>query len=238
MENNVYTLKKTARLAGFLYLMVILTGVYIIMYLPSIISVEGDTAIVANNILTNEFLFRTGIIGDLISNILFILLVLILYRLLKQVNEHQAKLMVVLVIVQIPTVFFIEALNITSLIIFKGEVLQTLELSQRHDLAMLFIKISEHCALTLEAFWGLWLMPFGFLVYKSRFIPRIFGILLVIAGIAYINASFVDILFPSYGSFLNLPTLLLVAIGEISITLWLLIKGVNIKDINMDLHHD
>ena len=226
MKNKVYSLKKTARLAGLLYLLVIMTGVYIIMYLPSIISVEGDAATVANNILSNEFLFRTGIIGDFISNIFFMLLVFALYRLLKQVNENQAKLMVALVVVQIPTVFFIESLNITSLMIFKGEVLQTLELGQKHDMAMLFFKIGEYCAVTLEAFWGLWLIPFGLLVYKSRFIPRIFGILLMIAGIAYINASFVDILFPSYSALVSKPTLLLVAIGEISITLWLLIKGV------------
>ena len=226
MENKVFILKKTARIVGLLYLMVILTGVYIIMYLPSIITVKGDAATVANNILSNEFLFRTGIIGDLISNIFFIFLVLALYRLLKQVNEHRAKLMVTLVMVQIPAVFFIEAFNITSLMIFKGELLQTLELSQRQDLAMLFFKINNYAALILEIFWGLWLIPFGLLVYKSQFIPRIFGILLIIAGIAYINDSFVAILFPSYSPFLNLPTLLLVAIGEISITLWLLIKGV------------
>jgi hypothetical protein len=75
-------------------------------------------------------------------------------------------------------------------------------------------------------FWGLWLLPFGFLVYKSSFIPRIFGILLIIAGIAYVNSSVISLLFPDYGAIVNQPTLLLVAIGEISITLWFLIKGV------------
>jgi hypothetical protein len=87
MDKKVFTLQKTARIAGLLYLLVILTGVYIIMYLPSIITVKGDSATVANSILSNEFLFRTGIIGDFISNIFFIFLVLALYRLLKQVNE-------------------------------------------------------------------------------------------------------------------------------------------------------
>jgi hypothetical protein len=196
------------------------------MYVPSQIIVGGDADATAKNILSNEFLFRTAIIGDIISNTIFVFLVLTLYRLLKQVNEHQAKLMVVLVVVQIPAVFIMEALNITSLMIFKGEILQTFELNQRQDLAMLFHEINEYGALTLEMFWGLWLLPFGLLVYKSGFIPRIFGILLIIAGIAYMNSSLVSLLFPSYSAFVNQPTLLLVAIGEISITLWLLIRGV------------
>jgi len=134
--------------------------------------------------------------------------------------------MLVLVIVQIPAVFIMEAFNITSLMIFKDEILKTFQLSQRQDFAMLFLRINNYGALTLEMFWGLWLMPFGLLVYKSGFIPRIFGILLIIAGIAYINDSSVAILFPDYSPFFNKPTLLLVAIGEISITLWFLIKGV------------
>ena len=226
MENNINSLQKTAKLAGFLYLLVIITGVYNIIYLSSKIIVKGDTATVANNILSNELLYRTGIISDFISNIFFLLLVLVLYRLLKQVNIHWAKLMVALVIVQIPTVFIMEAFNITSLMLFKDEILKTLELSQRQNLAMLFFRINDYGMLALEVFWGLWLIPFGLLVYKSSFIPRIFGILLVIAGIAYINDSFIAILFPRYRAFVNQPTLLLVGIGEISITLWLLIKGV------------
>lgn len=226
MENKVYSLKKTARLAGLLYLLLVITGVYGIFYVSTQIIVLGDVVTTAQNILANEFLFRTGIINDIISNTIFVLLVLVLYRLFKQVNEHQAKLMVALVVVQIPVVFFMEAFNITSLMLFKGEILQTFELNQRQDLAMLFLKINNYGTLTLEMFWGLWLLPFGLLVYKSEFIPRIFGILLIIAGIAYMNSSFVSLLFPSFSAYVTQPTLLLVAIGEISITLWLLIKGV------------
>jgi len=226
MNNKVYSLKKTARLAGLLYLILIITGVFSIMYVSSQIIVLGDTVTTAKNILAKEFLFRAGIISDLISNTIFVLLVLVLYRIFKQVNEHKAKLMVALVVVQIPALFIMESLNITSLMIFKGEILQTFELNQRQDLAMLFLKINDYGTLTLEMFWGLWLLPFGLLVYKSGFIPRIFGILLFIAGIAYMQASFTSILFPSYSAFVSQPTLLLVAIGEISITLWLLIKGV------------
>jgi len=226
MENKVYSLKKTARLAGLLYLIMIIAGVYNIMYLSSKIIVKGDAATVANNILSNEFLFRTGIISDFISNIIFVFLVLALYRLLKQVNEHRAKLMVALVIVQIPTVFIMEAFNITSLMILKGEIFKTFELSQRQDLAMLFHKINDYGMMTLELFWGLWLIPLAQLVYKSGFIPRIFGILLMINGIAYMIDSFIFMLLPNYHAFINQFILLFVIPGEISIMLWLLIKGV------------
>jgi len=222
--------KKTARIAGVLYLFLVLTGAYCVMYVPSKIIVLGDAGTTAKNILSNEFLFRTGIISDLIANTVFVFLVLVLYRLFKQVNEHLAKLMVALVIVQIPAVFIMEAFNITCLMIFKGEILKSFEFSQRQDLAMLFLKINDYGTLTLEMFWGLWLIPFGQLVYKSGFIPRILGILLIIGGITYMIDSFISLLFPSYHAFVNQPTLLfLVAIGEISIMLWLLIKGVKVQ---------
>ena len=230
MEINSGSLKYTARIAGLLYLLLIITGVYGIMYVPSQIIVTGDTVSTAKNILSNEFLFRTGVLNDIISNTIFLFLVLVLYRLFKQVNENQAKLMLALVIVQIPFVFIMEAFNVTSLMIIKGEILKTFELSQRQDFAMLFLKINDYGTLPLEMFWGLWLLPFGLLVYKSEFIPRIFGILLFIAGIAYMIDSTIALLLPSYSSFVKYPTLLLVAIGEISITLWLLIKGVKTQE--------
>ncbi len=225
MKNEITSLKKTARLAGLWYLLLAITGVYSIIYVPSKIMVRGDAVATANNILANEFLFRTGIISDLISNTIFMLLVLVLYRLFKQVNEHKAKLMVALVIVQIPAVFFMEAFNITSLMILKGEILKTFELNQRQDLAMLFLKINDYGTLTLEMFWGLWLLPFGQLVYKSGFIPRMFGVLLIIGGMAYIIESLTHLLLPNYGAFVSQYTFVFYAIGELSIMLWLSIKG-------------
>src|SRR6185503_18686548 len=101
MEEKTASLKKTARLAGLMYLLMGIPAPYALIYVPSKIIVHGDAAATANNILANEFLFRTGIVSQLISQTLFIFLVLVLYGLLKQVNEHQAKLMVALVIVSI-----------------------------------------------------------------------------------------------------------------------------------------
>ena len=226
MEDNVYTLKKTARFAGLLYLIWVIIGVYGLIFVPLQTIVSGNAAATAKKILSNEFIFRTGIIVDIVTNTIWVFLVLILYRLFKDVNKRQAKLMVALVIVQIPAVFFVESLNITSLMLFKGEILQTFQLSQRQDLAMLFLKMNDYGTLILEMFWGLWLLPFGYLVYKSGFIPRLFGILLLLNGIAYIIASFVSILFPDYQTIITQIAMPFWGFGEISITLWLLIKGI------------
>lgn len=223
---NMLTLKKTANIAGFFYLLIIITGVYSLMFVSSQIIVQGDAISTSKNILANEFLFRTSIINNIFSNTIWLFLALTLHRLFKQVNKSLSLLMLTMVIVQIPTVFIMSAFDITSLMVFKGEILETFQMNQRQDLAMLFLKINGYGTLALEMYWGLWLMPFGLLVYKSGFIPRIFGILLIIAGLAYVVDSSIFILLPNYREFVKQPTLLLVAIGEISITLWLLIKGI------------
>jgi hypothetical protein len=228
MEEKITSLKKTARIAGLLYFMLAIPAPYSLIYVPSKIMVRGDAAATANNILANEFLFRTAIAGQLISQTIFIFLVLVLYRLFKQVNEYQAKLMVALVIVSIPVAFLIEAFNVTALMILKGEVLKTLPPEQQQDLAMLFLKVHGYGIMIVQIFWGLWLIPFGLLVYKSEFIPRILGVLLIVAGIAYVIVSFTFLLFPWYSAFVeqySFPFFF----GELAMILWLLIKGVKNK---------
>ena len=233
MESNSGSLKKTARLAGLLYFFWTLTGLYGMFYIPAQIKMRGDAATTAQNILSNEFLFRTSIINDLISNTIWVFMVLVLYRLFKHVDERQAKLLVALVIVQIPAVFFMEAFNITSLMIFKGEILKTFELSQRQDLALLFLRINDYGVLTLETFWGLWLFPLAILVYRSRFLPRFLGVWLIITGFFYLVLSFTSLLLPQYKDMvLNSPFALPAEIGEVAFMLWLLIRGANMKAVN------
>ena len=231
MENEIASRKNTARLAGLLYLIWIITGLYAMFYIPSRINIQVDAVTAAQNILSNEFLFRTGIINDLISSTIWVFMVLILYRLFKSVNERQAKLMVALVIVQIPTVFIIEAFNITSLMILKGEILKTFELSERQDLAMLFLKINDYVVSTLVIFWGLWLFPLAILAYRSRFLPRFLGVWLMINGFAYLVLSFAGLLLPQYKDMV-LKIAFPAMFGEVAFMLWLLIKGVKLKPVN------
>jgi Domain of unknown function (DUF4386) len=228
MATDVSSLKKTARFAGFLYLIFTITGLYGLFYVPSQIDTRGDAVTTAQNVLSNEFLFRTSIVNDLISHTIWVVMVLVLYRLFKEVNERQAKLLVALVLVQIPAVFILEACNITSLMILKGELLSTFEVNQSQEVAVLFLRISDYAVLTLELFWGLWLFPLAILVYKSRFLPRFLGVWLFICGFAYVVLCCTSILLPQYKDMafnLSLPAFF----AEVAFMLWLLIMGAKVK---------
>ncbi|MFN0156939.1 MAG: DUF4386 domain-containing protein [Bacteroidota bacterium] len=230
MEMNPGSLKKTARLAGLLYLLWILTGFFSMFYMPSQINIRGDAATAAQDILSHELLFRTSILTDLVSSTIWVFMVLVLYRLFKSVDERQAKFMVALVIVQIPTIFVMEAFKITSLKIFKGEILKTLELSQAQDLAMLFLKMNDYVVSALILFWGLWLFPLAILVYRSRFLPRFLGIWLAVNGFAFLVLSFTGLLLPQHKDMafnIAVPAML----GELVFMLWLLIKGAKAQSV-------
>jgi hypothetical protein len=218
--------KKLARIAGVLYLLLVVTGVYGLMYVGSQTYVRGDAAATAQKMLANEFLFRTGIAGNLISQTLWVFLVMAFFRLLKSVNEQRAKLMVALVLVAIPITFICESFNIAALMVLKGDIMPSLPIEQKQEWAMAFLKMNGNGILLAEIFWGLWLIPLGHLFYKSGFMPRILGILLIIGGIAYLIEVFTDLLFPNYRFVVNQFIPIAVAIPEFATTLWLLIKGV------------
>lgn len=224
MENEITSRKSTARLAGLLFLLWIITGFYDMFYLSSRIDTRGDMASAAQNILSREFLFRTGIFMGLITSTLWVFMVLAFYRLFKPVQERQARLLVALVIVQIPVALMMAAFNITTLMILKGEVLNSFELIQRQELAILFLKFSDYGVMALELFWGLWLFPLGILTYRSGFLPRFLGIWLLINGVVYVVLSFTSVVLPNYKDAVftyTMPAMF----GELVFMLWLLIKG-------------
>jgi uncharacterized protein DUF4386 len=226
MDNSEYSLKKIARLAGLLYVIMGIPNPSGLIYVPSHIMVEGNPAVTSNNILAHEFLFRLSIISQFTSLIVFVLLAFVLYRLLKQVNEFLAKVLVTLVVVQVPMVFLFETLNFTALMIAKGAILKAVETDQKQDLVLLLLNMHTYGMMILEIFWGLWLIPFGQLVYKSGFIPRIFGVCLFIGGIGWVCDSVTFLLFPGYHPYVSQYIAVIGAIGELPIILWLLIKGV------------
>ena len=232
MGEQTIDLKRTARFAGVLYLAWVLTGLYGMLYVPSQTIVPGDAAATAEKILRNEFIFRTGIFTDIISITISVFMLVALYRLFREVNERQAKLMVAFLGVTIPAAFIMDACSFTSLMLFKGELLKTAEVSQRNEMAMLFLKISDYGILALEMFWGLWLIPFGQLVYKSKFIPRIIGIFLLLNGVAYVIQSTSSVLFPDYQEMVKRFGMPFWVLGEISIMLWLLIKGTRVPPVH------
>ena len=188
--------------------------------------VPGDTSATVKNIITHEFLFRSGIFSDMVSITLFVFLVLILYKLFKIVNEYQSKIMVGLVLVGIPVAFLFGVFKIIALNMINGNISQSFQAEQLNDLAMIFIRIGSYGSQMITIYWGLWLIPLGLLVYNSGFIPRILGILLIINGIGYVINCITAVLFPEYLSLIYKYIFYTYFIGEIPFIFWLLIIGV------------
>ena len=221
--------KKAARFAGLLYLFLVLTAPISLMYVPGKLIVQGNAAATASKILASESLFRIGIVSGLVSAVVSIFLALALYRLFQGVNQQQAALMVILVLIQVPLGFLNELNHIAALILVRGaDFLSVFDKPQRDALAMLFLNLHGQGIIVSEIFWGLWLFPFGLLVFRSGFLPRILGVWLIINGFAYVAMSFTGLLFPPYYkmvSNITFPALL----GEMAIMLWLLIMGAKPK---------
>jgi hypothetical protein len=220
---------KTARIAGFLYLILLPLGIFGIMYIPSLI-VPGDAAATANNIVASESLFRLSIVSALILQTVNILVVLLFYKLLKVVNKNHAVLMVVFFLVSVPITMLNELNQFAALFLSSGaDYLTGFTADQLQALVPLFLNLHEYGILIAQIFWGLWLFPMGYLVFKSGFLPRILGILLMIACFGYLITSFGSLLLPNFGETTIATIIGFTFYGEMFLALWLLIKGVNVE---------
>jgi hypothetical protein len=213
------------RVAGCLYL---LTGFSMVrpMYVGRTLVVRDDAAATIHNITAHELLFRFGIVSDLIAGLGCLLAALALYELLKGVDRKLGALMVVLGGLMPCILDFVNVLNdAAAIVIARGEPFVSLfDKPQQAALAALFLRIHDHGFLINEIFAGLWLFPFGLLVFRSGFLPRILGLLLFVSGFGYLAISGTGLLFPldvERVSRIASPALL----GEGGIILWLLIKG-------------
>ena len=214
-----------ARVAGIVYLVMGIFGAFSILYVPSSLIVPEDAATTANNIMASELLFRSGIVGSLLTQIIFIFLVLLLYQLLKPVNKNHALLMVIFALVAIPIAMLNELNQFATLLLLSGaDYLTVFATDQLHTQVLLFLNLHEYGVLVAQIFWGLWLLPLGLLVFKSGFLPRILGILLMIGCFGYVIDSFALILFPNFKTIAQFTF-----VGELLLPLWLLIKGVNVE---------
>ncbi len=217
---------KTARVAGFLYLITAPLAIFGIMYVPSTLIVPGDVATTTNNIMASESLFRLGIVSALIYQTVFILVVLVLYKLLKPVNKNHAVLMVIFILVAVPIAMLDELNRFAVLILLSGaDYLAAFTADQLQALVPLFFDLHEYGINIATIFWGLWLFPMGYLVFKSGFLPRILGILLIIGCFGYLIDVFTFFVFPNFDVKISGFTFW----GEILFPLWLLIKGVNVE---------
>jgi hypothetical protein len=217
--------RKTARLAGALYVLNGVTGFFSIMYVPSRLIVSGNATVTANNILAHEMLFRLGMTSELFCATEFIFVVWALYRLLNGVNTTHASLMVILGLVPLPIMFLNVMNEVAALTLFRGaDFLSVFDKPQRNAMAILFLWLHGSGIGVSELLWGPFFIPFGLLVMRSGFLPRILGVLLIAVCFGYLADSLTTLLLPSYGAVVSRFAMILTA-GELPMMLWLLIVG-------------
>lgn len=219
--------KKVDRLAGLIYLVVVLTGIFSLMYVPSSLVNWKDPAETFQNITNSQQLFRLSIASSMLCYIAFLLLPLVLYKILHGVNEQYAKLMVILAIVSVPMSFINLQHKFAVLNLVEGAgYLDVYNMEELQAQVMQLLDNYNSGLLVTQIFWGLWLFPFGYLVYKSGVLPKILGILLMLGCIGYLLSVFANTIFVNFhqytiSKFITLPATL----GEIGSCLWLLIFG-------------
>ena len=221
------SINKTARMAGFLYLVFIITLASSAVVRSSPI-VSGDVAATARNIVAQAWLFRIGIVTELISAVFFLLAAWALYVLLKPVDQNLALLFVLSLLAGVA----VECINILNhfavqLFLSGADYLKVFQADQLQGLSMFFLNLGYQGAAIAGLFYGIWLFPLGYLVFKSGFLPRILGILLILDGLCLMICFFQGFLFPGYEK-LTYPLYPAMFIAEFGLTLWLLIKGVNV----------
>lgn len=227
MESN----RKIARIAGLIYIGVVLNGLFSLMYVPSQLFASDNASITFQNIVSSESLFRFRIVSGLLCYGFFLFLPLQLYKLFKPVNENYAKLMVLLAVVAVP-MYFINVQNeftVLSLISASNHG-YGFSHEQIQSQVLLYLEQYDNGMRVIHIFSGLWLFPFGYLVFKSGFLPKVFGILLMFGCFGYLVIFLGNTLVPNFSelgisSYISLPA----SLGEIGICLWLLIMGAKEK---------
>jgi hypothetical protein len=216
MQND--SRQKNVTLLRVLYPVWAVAGMFGLLYVPSKIIVAGDAVATANNIVANEMLFRAGIVSNLVTQLLFVLIPLLLYELFEQTNKRQALLMVILALVAVPIAMLNELTNVAALL-----------LKSNPDQVQFYLDLNAYGVTIASIFWGLWLFPLGCLIYKSGWFPKIIGVVVLIAGVGYTLTSFLKFLTPDLDMLLSILSLM--TFGEVIFLLWLVFRGVQPKQV-------
>lgn len=221
------TNKKTARIAGLLYLLVGIFGGFAEGFVEPKMYVAGNALSSAGNVLANVGLVRLGIVSDLLDQTFFIFLAMVLYGLLRHVNKGVARAMVILValavgITSLNTVFEFEALRVAT----DPSYALALGAAGSNALVLLLLDMQHYGILIAQIFFGLWLAPLGYLAYKSEMFPKWLGALLIAGSVCYVIDLLAAFLAPDLSqhihSFIVIPS----AVAEISMVVYLLVVGV------------
>jgi hypothetical protein len=229
MEQETNSLKQTARLAGLFYLLQVLTIGFNLGYVRSTLIVAGDAAATAANITANESLFRMAMASNIISQIFLFFFGLTVFKLFKDFNKTLATFFLTSLLLSVGIAVVNSINNFAALLVLSNaDYLKAFQPEQLKALMMIFLKMSNSGVGFFEVFSGLFLISLGLLLIKSRYIPRILGILLVIGGCWFQINTFTKILIPQfYPAMITQLTMLFNALGGIPLIFWLLTKGVN-----------
>ena len=220
------SINKTARIAGFLYFIYFVVEISADVFgrIPRI--VLGDAATTAGNLVAHEWQFRIGFAGDLLAGVFFFLAAWGLYALLKPVNKNLALLFLLLNLGGVAVRFAIDINYVAALLLSSGaNTLKVFQADQLQALAMMFLYLQKNGYWASQIFFGAWLFPLGYLVFKSGFLPKLLGVVLMIHFVTWTTTSILYFLsVPGYTaiSTISFP---LGFLAELGLTLWLLIKG-------------
>jgi len=224
------SINKIARIGGIFYLIIIAAGLYGEMFVRSKLIVSGDAAATANNIIASQFLWRTGIAADLLMHICDVPLMLVFYLLLKPVNKSLALMALLFNLVQ-TAVLVANKLNLVVALfpLSSAAYLKSFDPQQLYTLTYLSIKAHDYGFGIGLIFFGFTCIIAGYLIFKSGYLPKTIGVLMQIAGLCYLVNSFALILSPSFADKLFPAILVPAFIGELSLCLWLIFKGVKLS---------
>ncbi|HEX8198372.1 MAG TPA: DUF4386 domain-containing protein [Pyrinomonadaceae bacterium] len=227
MEEKMNSLKRAARLAGLLWLLSVVPTGFSLMYVRPKLIVFGDAAATASNILANEPLFRMAIASNLFSSIILLFFGLTVFRLFKGVNKTLATFLLISILVTVAVGVVNSLNNLGALVVLSNaDYLKAFQPEQINALMMIFLRLNNFGIGIIELFSALYLFTFGLLIIKSKYIPGISGVLLMIGASAFPINTFTKILFPQfYPAIITQLTMLFNSLGAPLTILWLLIKG-------------
>ena len=226
--------KNLARIAGLLYLIVIATGLFAEVFVRQALKVSGDAMLTAHNIQSSEMLFRWGFVADIINFVCGLPCVLIIYFLFKQINKFLLQLALIFVVIQ-TAIIAVNLLNQISplLILSNNTYLKTFQPNQLAALSQLSLNIQGVGYGIGLVFFGFYCLLVGYVIFKSKMVPKFLGILYIISGLGYLINSFIMLLSKGFANPVFTYVAIPIFIGELSFCLWLLIKGVdNLKIFN------
>ena len=220
--------KNLARIAGFCYLIVIGTGLFSEVFVRQALRVPNDALATAHNIQANEMLFRWGFTADIINFVVGLPTILIVYFLFKRTNKLLLQLALAFVIIQ-TAIIAVNLLNqISPLLILSNDTyLKTFQPDQLATLSLLSLNIQTQGYAIGLVFFGFYCLIVGYVMYQSKFLPKIFGVLYSITGLCYLVNSFTMFLSKGFENSFFIYLAIPILIGELSFCLWLLIKGID-----------